>query len=147
MTCDRHGQGGGSGMTEAQSSREAMLIRAFTGLADSLVDDYDVIDLLDRLASYTVELVATEAVGILLVDASGSLRVVASTNEETDWMELLQLEADEGPCVDCVRTGMPVSVDDITDAGTRWPRFVAALVDHNGYRSVHALPLRLRGEA
>lgn len=134
-------------MTDSGGDREALLIRAFTGLADTLVDDYDVIDLLDRLANYTVELVAADAAGILLVDAQGALRVVASTNEETDWMELLQLEADEGPCVDCVRTGESVSVADVAEAPMRWPRFAAALVDRGLYRSVHALPLRLRGQA
>ena len=77
-----------------------MLIRAFVELADTLVDDYDIIDLLDRLAGYCVELLAAESAGILLADARRDLRVVASTNEQTEWMELLQLQADEGPCVE-----------------------------------------------
>jgi GAF domain-containing protein len=73
---------------------------------------------------------------------------VASSNEESDWTELLQVQTDEGPCVDCVRTGEPVTVTDLDDAATRWPTFVAALTERSGsYRSVHALPLRLRGEA
>ena len=96
-------------------------------MADTLVDDYDVIDLLDRLVGYSVELLAADAAGILLADARGDLRVVASTNEQTEWMELMQLQADEGPCVECFRTGAPVSVADLADAAARWPRFVAAL--------------------
>jgi GAF domain-containing protein len=134
-------------MDAVASSRETRLIRAFVELADTLVDDYDIIDLLDRLAGYCVELLAAETAGILLADAQRNLRVVASTNEQTEWMELLQLQADEGPCVECFRTGTPVSVVDLSEATHRWPRFAAAALAHReSYRSVHALPLRLRGE-
>jgi GAF domain-containing protein len=131
----------------APGAREKVVVSAFVGLADTLVDDFDVIDLLDRLAGYSVELLAADAAGILLGDAQHRLRVVASTNEQSDWMELLQLQADEGPCVECYRSGSPVSVADLTTAAARWPRFVAALAERGIYGSVHALPLRLRGEA
>jgi GAF domain-containing protein len=131
----------------ASGGREEVLIRAFVGLADTLVENYDIIDLLDRVVGYGVELLAADAAGIMLGDAQRRLRVVASTNERSDWMELLQLEADQGPCVDCYRKGVPVSVADLTDAAARWPRFVAALAQRGTYGSVHALPLRLRGEA
>ena len=134
-------------MSEPDTGREGLLIEAFVGLADTLVDDYDVIDVLDRLACYSMQLLAAESVGILLADAHATLRVVASTNEQTEWMELLQLEADEGPCVECFRAGAPVDVADLADAAARWPRFVAALQERGAYGSVHALPLRLRGQA
>jgi GAF domain-containing protein len=127
-------------------SREQGVLRAFVGLADTLVADYDIIELLDRLAGHSVELLAADAAGIMLGDARGVLRLVASTDERTDWMELLQIEADEGPCVDCYRSGVPVGVVDLADAALRWPRFVAALAERGDYGSVHALPLRLRGE-
>lgn len=130
----------------APVGREEVVIRAFVGLADTLVDDYDIIELLDRLAGYSVALLAADAAGIMLGDAQGTLRLVASTDERSDWMELLQLEADEGPCVECFRSGSPVSVTDLADASVRWPRFVAALAERGSYGSVHALPLRLRGE-
>ena len=134
-------------MDEAGTSREQLLIRAFVGLADTLVDDYDVIDLLDRLVGYSVELLSADAAGILLADSHGALRVVASSNEHTEWIELMQLQADQGPCVDCFRTGAPVSITDLDDTTSRWPRLAAALAGQSSYRSVHALPLRLRGEA
>ena len=134
-------------MSGSDAGREGLLINAFVGLADTLVDDYDVIDVLDRLAGYSVQLLAAESVGILLADAQATLRVVASTNEQTEWMELLQLQADEGPCVECFRAGVPVNVDDLAAAATRWPRFVAALRERGAYGSVHALPLRLRRQA
>ncbi|MDT7580263.1 MAG: hypothetical protein QOK35_1527, partial [Pseudonocardiales bacterium] len=134
-------------MTQAQNDREQLMVSAFVGLADTLVDDYDVIDVLDRLVAHCIALLAADAAGIMLVDPRGRLRVVASSNEESDWIDLMQLQADEGPCVDCVRTGRPVTVRDLAEAGTRWPRFTASLAGRGGYRSVHALPLRLRGDA
>jgi GAF domain-containing protein len=137
----------GLAMTTTGSGRETLLIEAFVVLADTMVDDYDVIDLLDRLVAYSVELLAADAAGILLADAVGDLRVVASSNEQTDWMELMQLQADEGPCVECFRTGAPVSIEDLAGAAQGWPRFVAAVQERRAYRSVHALPLRLRGDA
>jgi GAF domain-containing protein len=139
-------------VSKAQDDREHLLADAFVGLSDTLVDDYDVIDVLDRLVGHSVSLLEADAAGILLVDLQGRLRVVASSNEESDWTELMQIQADEGPCVECVRTGRPVTVTDLDDADARWPRLAAALRDRadtgrDRFRSVHALPLRLRGEA
>ncbi|MGH3767120.1 MAG: GAF domain-containing protein [Pseudonocardiaceae bacterium] len=134
-------------MSQAGSGREQMLSRAFVALADTLVDDYDIIDLLDRLVSYSVDLLAADAAGLLLVDEQRTLRVVASSSGDAELMELLQLEADEGPCLECVRNGSPVSAADLADAASRWPGFVAAVAQRGAFRSVHALPLRLRGEA
>jgi GAF domain-containing protein len=137
----------GSAVTDTGNGRETLLIEAFVVLADTMVDDYDIIDLLDRLVGYSVELLAADAAGILLVDTMGELRVVASSDEQTSWMELMQLQADEGPSVECFRTGAPVSIGDLAEAAERWPRFVAAVRERRAYRSVHALPLRLRGDA
>ena len=134
-------------MSQAQDDREQRVAAAFVGLADTLVDDYDVIDVLDRLVGYSVSLLAAEAAGIMLVDPHGKLRVVASTSEESDWMELLQVQADQGPCVDCVRSGQAVTVTDLAAAAERWPRFIAILAGRGPFHSVHALPLRLRGQA
>jgi transcriptional regulator with GAF, ATPase, and Fis domain len=134
-------------MSQLESDREQLLSRAFVGLADTLVDDYDIIDLLDRLVSFSLELLAADAAGILLADSQRALRVVACSHEDAEVMELLQLQSDQGPCVECLRTGEPVSVADLADAARRWPAFVAAIEDRGVYRSVHALPLRLRGEA
>jgi GAF domain-containing protein len=133
-------------MSPVGIGREQLLSRAFVGLADTLVDDYDIIDLLDRLVGYSVELLAADAAGILLVDSQQALQVVASSHEDANVMELLQLQSDQGPCMECFSTGEAVSVPDLTDVGGRWPVFVAAVAERGVYRSVHALPLRLRGE-
>jgi GAF domain-containing protein len=133
-------------MSPVGIGREQLLSRAFVGLADTLVDDYDIIDLLDRLVGYSVELLTADAAGILLVDSQQALQVVASSHEDANVMELLQLQSDQGPCMECFSTGEAVSVPDLTDVGGRWPVFVAAVAERGVYRSVHALPLRLRGE-
>src|SRR5207247_1671601 len=52
-------------------------------------------------------------------------------------------QADEGPCLDCFRTGRPVAVADLSAATGRWPRFVAEARER-GFGAVHALPMRLR---
>ncbi|MHA6783012.1 GAF and ANTAR domain-containing protein [Pseudonocardia saturnea] len=127
--------------------REPLIIRAFVELADTLIDDYDIIDLLDRLAGHCVALLAAESAGILLGDAESKLWVAATTDERTGWMELLQLQADEGPSLDSYLSGEPVSVPDLARAARRWPRFIAALAERGDYGSVHALPLRLRSES
>lgn len=133
-------------MSAQGHDREQLLSRAFVGLADTLVDDYDVIELLDRLISYSLELLAADAAGILLADCQNILRVVASSQEDAEMMELLQLQADQGPCLDCFHTRAAVSVPDLIKAARRWPVFVAAVGQRGAYRSVHALPLRLRGD-
>jgi GAF domain-containing protein len=113
-------------------------------LADTLVDDFDVIDFLHVLTQRCVQVLEVSAAGLLLTDAQGTLRVVAASSERTRLLELFQLQTDQGPCVDCFRSGAPVSVPDIPAAG-RWPRFTAAAAEV-GFASVHAVPMRLRKE-
>jgi GAF domain-containing protein len=133
-------------VSQPKDDRER-LGRAFVELADTLVDDYDVVDLLDRLVGHSVELLAADAAGIVLVDPHQQLRVMASSNEDAELMELMQLQNDQGPCLDCYRTVAQVSVADLTEASQRWPRFVDAVAQRGAFRAVHALPLRLRGQA
>ncbi|WP_028934785.1 GAF and ANTAR domain-containing protein [Pseudonocardia spinosispora] len=130
-----------------QSTREQQVARAFVTLADSLVDDYDVIDLLTRLVGYSVSLLEADAGAIMLADPAGRLRQVAASSEDAHLLELMQLQNDEGPCLDCFRTAAPVTVPDLERASERWPSFVAAAMRQPVFRSVYAVPLRLRGEA
>ena len=134
-------------MDQPDRGRERLLSQAFVSLADTLVDDYDVIDLLDRLVGYSVELLTADAAGLLLADARGQLHLAAASSEDAGFMELLQLQAEQGPCLDCYHGAVPVSAPDLADAGERWPRFVAAVTARGAFASVHALPLRLRGQA
>ncbi|WP_426512908.1 GAF and ANTAR domain-containing protein [Dactylosporangium sp. McL0621] len=113
-------------------------------MADTLVDDFDVIDFLHVLTERCVQLLEVSAAGILLTDQLDTLQLVAASSERTRLLELFQLQTDQGPCVDCFKTGQPVSVPDIRSA-SRWPRFTAAAAEV-GFVSVHALPMRLRAQ-
>jgi len=124
--------------------REALLARTLVELADSLVDDFDVVELLTRLAGRYVELLDVAAAGLMLVAPEGDLRVVASSSEAMRVVELFELQSEEGPCLDCFRTGEPVVNQDLATVDGRWPRFAPVALEA-GFKSVHALPMRLRG--
>src|SRR4051812_22708020 len=96
------------------------------------------------LTADCVRLIGADAAGLLLVDHRGVLRVASSSTEQARLVELFQLQADEGPCLDCFRTSQPVNEADLAASG-RWPTFTGSALDQ-GYRAVHAVPLRLRNE-
>jgi GAF domain-containing protein len=130
-------------ITTTDGGRERALVEAFVLLADTLVDDYDVVDLLDRLVGTAVTLLGVTAAGLLLDDQRGNLAVVASSSEETRLLEVFQLQNQQGPCLDCVSSALVVSCQDLAEERARWPLFVPAALGA-GYRSVLAVPLRLR---
>ncbi|MCT9621682.1 MULTISPECIES: GAF and ANTAR domain-containing protein [unclassified Curtobacterium] len=124
-------------------TREHRLVDTFVALTDILVDDYDVVELLQNLVDSVVDIFDASAAGILLVNQSQELEVLASTSDRSSFLGLLQLDAGEGPCVECFATGRPVSVRDHAEMERRWPTFAAASAE-SGYASVHAIPMRLR---
>jgi GAF domain-containing protein len=129
-------------MTE--TPRETRVLDAVVSLVDSLLDDFDVVDLLTELTERCAQLLDVESAGLLLADPLEQLRLLAATSEATRELELFQLQADEGPCVDCYSTGQPISVADLQAEADRWPRFVPAALDA-GFASVHAVPMRAAG--
>ena len=134
-------------MTTAEGSAKGALPLEgmFVLLADTLAADFDLNDVLDQLTHACVDLLQATAAGILLSNGGGTLRVVAASDESSHLLEVFQVQAQSGPCLEAFATGQAVAVPDLGSATDRWPDFVpraAAL----GFRSVHAFPMRLRSE-
>jgi GAF domain-containing protein len=124
-------------------AREAAIVQALVDMADTLVDDYDTVDVLTVLTERNVDLLGVSAAGVMLVSPEGHLRVVASSSETMHILELLEIQAQEGPCLDAFRTGLATGQESLGVDSTRWPTFSAAALEA-GFRSIFALPLRLR---
>ena len=127
-----------------EASREAVLVDTFAALADSLVAGFDVIELLQTLVETCSRVLDVDEAGILLADEDGDLEVVASTSEASTLVETMQLDARSGPCWSSFTTAEPVSLPDVDVDEARWPEF-AEVARQQGFRSAHAVPLRLRG--
>jgi hypothetical protein len=125
------------------AERERDVAQAFVSLANSLVDGFDVVELLSGLTANCARLLDIASAGVLLADRRSVLHVVAASSEATRNLELFQLQRDQGPCLDCYRSGAPVSVADLGERLARWPQFVDAALSA-GFASVHALPMRLQ---
>lgn len=125
------------------TNRERLLFQTFVELADTLVTGFDVVDFLHTLTDRCVEVLAASAAGLMLVDQRGGLRVMASTDDRAHLLELFQLQEHEGPCLDCHRSGQPVAIADLEGEDRRWPAF-APEARAAGFRSVNAVPMRLR---
>lgn len=122
---------------------ERLLLRTLVELADNLVEDFDVAELLTHLADRSVEVLGVTAAGVMLSAPSGELRLVASSSEAMRVLELYELQAEQGPCVECFTTGEPVAGLDLSSA-TPWPFFAARAVAA-GFRSAHAPALAPEG--
>lgn len=125
--------------------RDQRVSDAFVAVANILVSDFDMIDLLQTLVEVSVTVLDVDAGGILLADDDGHLQLVASTSEQAKLVEVMQLSAGAGPCVDCYEAGRLVVVDDIAAQRDHWPRFCDEALSQ-GFASVFATPMRLRGE-
>jgi GAF domain-containing protein len=124
-------------------TREADVVRWLVEMADTLVDDYDIVDLLTGLTDRCVDLLGVSAAGVMLASPEGSLGLVASSSEAMRLLELFELQAQEGPCLDAFRTGQAVAHENLQAGSGRWPAFSTAALQA-GFQSALALPLRLR---
>lgn len=127
-------------MTDTSPDR---LAEVFVQVADTLVDEFDLITFLQGVTDHVSELVQSRAAGVLLADQHGRLQLMAASDERAEMVELFQVQADEGPCQDCYTRGEPVAAADLLSSPDAWPTFAPHAVAA-GYRSVHAFPLRLR---
>jgi GAF domain-containing protein len=121
------------------------LAQTFVDVADTLVGDFDVFDYLSLLTGRCVDLFDLSEAGLMLADPAGGLQVAASSSERMGLLELFELQHDEGPCLDCYRSGRQVFCADLPGAFERWPVFAPEAIGA-GFRSVFALPMRLRDD-
>jgi GAF domain-containing protein len=121
------------------------LASIFVEVADTLVDEFDLLDFLHMLTDRARSLVDAAAAGLMLADERGRLEFMAGSDENVRLIELFQLQNDQGPCLEAYRTGQPVINVDLASAAGRWPGF-APRASEAGFRSVHAFPLRLRSQ-
>jgi transcriptional regulator with GAF, ATPase, and Fis domain len=121
---------------------EAVLARAFVRLADTLASDFDIVDFLQGLSADSVDILSAEAAGVMLADACGGLRLIASSDERMRLLELFEIQSEQGPCLDAFATGQPVQAC-AADSRTRWPAFAPRASDA-GFQMMCAVPLRLR---
>ena len=131
-------------MTDRADQRERDIVRAFVDLSTELVNDYDMLEMLAQLTRNCASLLDVASAGLLLADPRGVLHLAAASSERTQELELIQLQRDEGPCLDCYRSGAAVTVPDMAAEQARWPQFSRAALGA-GFKSVHAVPMKLRG--
>lgn len=109
-------------------------------LTDGLTSGLEPVDVATLLLEGCLRHTACHHAGIMLADPQGRLHVLASSSEDARNLELLELQADEGPCLDAYRLGRRVSSSDLGADAHRWPRFAA---DDAGMHEVHSIPMRL----
>lgn len=124
-------------------TREELLFDTFVTLSDTLIEDFDLVEVLSLLSERCVELFEAEAAGVMLAGGGGVLQLLASSSERMRLIQLFELQRDEGPCPDSYRSGEPVGAPDLEEAGERWPAFAPEAL-RMGFRAVHALPMRVR---
>ncbi|GAB1694948.1 GAF domain-containing protein [Krasilnikovia sp. M28-CT-15] len=117
----------------------------FVEVADTLVDEFDLLDFLHLLTDRASSLVGAAAAGLMLADEHGRLEFIAGSDENVRLVELFQLQNEQGPCLEAFRTGQSVINVDLAAETHRWPLF-APRATAAGFRSVHAFPLRLRSQ-
>lgn len=125
-------------------SRESQLARTLVELADTLVADFDIVELLTLLTGRCVEVLGVAAAGIMLLGPDGDLRVLASSSETMRMLELFEIQTSEGPCLDAYRNGRTAAIGDLAESDGGWPSFSKEALA-SGFRSVQAIPMRLRG--
>jgi GAF domain-containing protein len=122
--------------------RDQQLSDAFVGLADTLREDFDMVDLFERLTAHCVALSGADAAGVMMSDGRGRLRAIAASQQRAAFLELFQLQIGSGPCIDCYRSGEPVIAAPIEARAQGWPDLVPA-VREAGFEAIATVPLRL----
>lgn len=128
------------------TAREAVVVRTFVELADTLAEDFDVLEMLTLVTDRCVDVLAADGAGLLLAASEGDLRLMVSSDERVRGVESVAVRTRQGPCFDCYEFGREEAIPAFEPLRSEWPDFVDAAVGA-GFASAVALPLRLRGTA
>jgi DNA-binding CsgD family transcriptional regulator len=122
-----------------------LLSRAFVELGAIMVDTVDPGAVFRFLASRSVALFGAAEAGVMLGDDGDRLQLCASSSERVRSLELFELQADEGPCLDAHRRGARAGTACLDEARSRWPRFAPAAAEA-GFGAAMAFPMCARGD-
>ena len=120
------------------------LAEAFAELVEATVGEYDVHELMQVLVDRCVGVLDVAASGLLVANGGSGLKVMAASDHRAELLELFQIQNDEGPCLDCYRSGEAIVAEAPKGGLDRWPRFARACVNA-GFSSVTAVPMRVNG--
>ena len=126
------------------STGSERVAEAFAELVEFTVGEYDVHELLQVLVDRCVDVLDVAASGLLVANGDLELKVMVASDQRAQLLELFQIQNDEGPCLDCFRSGEAIIAEAPNDGFDRWPRFARACVDA-GFSSVTAVPMRVNG--
>jgi len=141
---EEHEGSGDSDRHDSVRRRERLLSRAFVRLTTTLADEFDVVEFMHILSVDSVEILDAEAASVMLADARGGLRLIASSQERMQLLELFEIQSAQGPCLDAFGSGQIVQAS-ATDSLGRWPVF-ATQASRAGFRAMCAVPLRARAD-
>ena len=125
------------------TGEQQQLADTFVSLADTLVDDFDLLDFLGLLAEKASQHLNVAAAGVILTDQRGGWRPTATSDESPELVALFTTGAFQGPCRECVRTGSWITIANLAEHDQRWPDF-AAQATQAGYQAAAAVPMRSR---
>jgi len=139
-----HGSAREGGNGDDARRRERLLARAFVRLADTLADEFDIVEFLQSLSADSVEIIGAEAASVMLANARGGLRLVASSEERMRLLELFEIQSEQGPCLDAFGTGHAVQASG-AETHARWPVF-APRASEAGFHALCAVPMRAHAD-
>jgi hypothetical protein len=102
-------------------------------------------DAIREVVQTTHSMFDVDGAGLMLADSSQHLRNVAASDDRFAHLEELQVQHQEGPCIEAFDTKELVSATDLGESG-RWPLFSKAAVDRD-IRAVLASPLPYNQDA
>ena len=118
---------------------EEKLSDVLSEFARTMITDFPIQRILDRLVDRIVEVMPITSAGVTLITEGSTPHYIAASNDAARRYERLQSEVSQGPCYEAFHTGAPVSVPDLT-IDERFPQFSPAAAAA-GLAAVFTFPL------